>query len=379
MQQDYNQTMNLPATDFPMRANLPQREPAMLAAWEEAHLYEQLMEKNEGKPLYVLHDGPPYANGNIHLGTAMNKIIKDIIVRYHNIAGYKSPYVPGWDTHGLPIELKARAKAGVENAAKMSPIELRAICREFALGYVDDQRSQFKRLGILGEWDNPYLTLAPEFEAKQIEIFGEMAMKGYIYKGLKPVYWCPECQTALAEAEIEYAEDPCYSVFVKFQVKDDKGLFSAKGIDPSRVYFVIWTTTTWTLPANVAICLGPDFTYSVIACGDEYYVMADGLYEEAMKQAGKTDYRVVASFTGAQLERIVTQHPFLPDRQPLVIVGDHVTLESGTGCVHTAPGHGVEDFDVCKNYPELPVVVPVDSEGPHDGRGWPHLRRYDNG
>ncbi len=363
MQQDYNQTMNLPATDFPMRANLPQREPAMLAAWEEAHLYEQLMEKNEGKPLYVLHDGPPYANGNIHLGTAMNKIIKDIIVRYHNIAGYKSPYVPGWDTHGLPIELKARAKAGVENAAKMSPIELRAICREFALGYVDDQRSQFKRLGILGEWDNPYLTLAPEFEAKQIEIFGEMAMKGYIYKGLKPVYWCPECQTALAEAEIEYAEDPCYSVYVKFQVKDDKGLFSAKGIDPSRVYFVIWTTTTWTLPANVAICLGPDFTYSVIACGDEYYVMADGLYEEAMKQAGKTDYRVVASFTGAQLERIVTQHPFLPDRQPLVIVGDHVTLESGTGCVHTAPGHGVEDFDVCKNYPELPVVVPVDSEG----------------
>lgn len=232
MQQDYNQTMNLPATDFPMRANLPQREPAMLAAWEEAHLYEQLMEKNEGKPLYVLHDGPPYANGNIHLGTAMNKIIKDIIVRYHNIAGYKSPYVPGWDTHGLPIELKARAKAGVENAAKMSPIELRAICREFALGYVDDQRSQFKRLGILGEWDNPYLTLAPEFEAKQIEIFGEMAMKGYIYKGLKPVYWCPECQTALAEAEIEYAEDPCYSVYVKFQVKDDKGLFSAKGIDP---------------------------------------------------------------------------------------------------------------------------------------------------
>lgn len=362
-QQDYNKTLNLPATDFPMRAGLPKREPAMLAAWEEGHLYEKLMEKNEGKPLYVLHDGPPYANGNIHIGTAMNKIIKDIIVRYHNIAGFKSPYVPGWDTHGLPIELKARAKAGVENAAKMSPLELRAICKEFALSYVDDQRKQFKRLGILGEWDNPYLTLAPEFEARQIEIFGEMAMKGYIYKGLKPVYWCPECQTALAEAEIEYAEDPCYSVYVKFQVIDDKGLLTAKGIEPSSTYFVIWTTTTWTLPANVAICLGPEFTYQVLHCGDEYYIMAEGLADAAMQQAGKSDYEVVASFTGAQLERMVTQHPFLPERKPLIIVGDHVTLESGTGCVHTAPGHGVEDFDVCKKYPELPVVVPVDNEG----------------
>ncbi len=362
-QQDYNKTMNLPATDFPMRASLPQREPEMLARWEEARLYDKLMEKNEGKPLYVLHDGPPYANGNIHIGTAMNKIIKDIIVRYHNIAGYKSPYVPGWDTHGLPIELKARAKAGIENAAHMSPLELRAICREFALAYVDDQRRQFKRLGILGEWDNPYLTLAPEFEARQIEIFGEMAMKGYIYKGLKPVYWCPECQTALAEAEIEYAEDPCYSVYVKFQVVDDKGLFRAKGIDPSHTYFVIWTTTTWTLPANVAICLGPDFPYVVVRCGEENYVMAEGLYEAAMQQAGKTDYEVIATFTGAQLERMVTQHPFLSERRSLVIVGDHVTLESGTGCVHTAPGHGVEDFDICKNYPELPVVVPVDNKG----------------
>ena len=361
-QQDYNKTMNLPVTDFPMRASLPQREPAMLKAWQDAKLYEELMKKNEGKPLYVLHDGPPYANGNIHIGTAMNKIIKDIIVRYHNIAGFQSPYVPGWDTHGLPIELKARAKAGVENAAVMSPNELRAICREFALGYVNDQREQFKRLGILGEWDNPYLTLAPEFEARQIDVFGEMAMKGYIYKGLKPVYWCPECQTALAEAEIEYAEDPCYSVYVKFNVVDDKGLFSAAGIDISKTYFVIWTTTTWTLPANVAICLGPDFTYNVIRCGEEYYVMADGLYDAVMAQAGKTDYEVVASFTGAQLERMTVQHPFL-DRQSLVIVGDHVTLESGTGCVHTAPGHGVEDFEVCKKYPEIPIVVPVDNKG----------------
>lgn len=359
---DYNKTLNLPVTDFPMRAGLPKREPEMLEHWEQSRLYDKLMEKNEGKPLYVLHDGPPYANGDIHIGTAMNKIIKDIIVRYHNIGGYKSPYVPGFDTHGLPIELKARAKAGVENAAVMSPVELRAICKEFALSYLDGQRNQFKRLGVLGEWDHPYITLDPAFEARQIEVFGEMATKGYIYKGLKPVYWCPECQTALAEAEIEYAEDPCYSVYVKFPVSDDKGLFTAKGIDVANTYFVIWTTTTWTLPANVAICLGPDFTYHVIRCGNENYVMADGLYEIALADAKITDYEILASFKGSDLEYMKAHHPFL-DRESLVIVGDHVTLESGTGCVHTAPGHGVEDFVVCKNYPEIPIVVPVDNKG----------------
>ena len=362
MQQDYNKTLNLPVTEFPMRAGLPKREPDMLKAWEENRLYDKLMEKNEGKPLYILHDGPPYANGDIHLGTAMNKVIKDIIVRYHNIAGYKSPYVPGWDTHGLPIELKARAKAGVENAASMPPVELRAICRQFALEYLDGQRNQFKRLGVLGEWDHPYVTLDPAFEARQIEIFGEMATKGYIYKGLKPVYWCPECQTALAEAEIEYAEDPCYSVYVKFQVSEDKGLLTAKGIDPAKTYFVIWTTTTWTLPGNVAICLGPDFTYHVIRCGDENYIMAEGLFETALQEAGITDYEVIASFKGSELEYMKARHPFM-DRDSLIIVGDHVTLESGTGCVHTAPGHGVEDFEVCKNYPDVPVVVPVDNQG----------------
>ena len=361
-QQDYNKTLNLPQTEFPMRAGLPQREPEMLKAWETDRLYDRLMEKNEGKPLYVLHDGPPYANGDIHIGTALNKILKDFIVRYHNMAGYKSPYVPGWDTHGLPIELKARAKAGVASGAEISPVELRKICREFALSYVDGQREQFKRLGVLAEWDNPYLTLLPEFEAEQIKIFGEMALKGYIYKGLKPVYWCPECQTALAEAEIEYGEDPCFSVYVKFPVKDDKGLLTAKGIELKNTYFVIWTTTTWTLPGNVAICLGPDFTYNVIRCGDENYIMAEGLYEEAMAAGGKTDYEVIATFTGSELENMVAKHPFL-NRDSYIIVGDHVTLESGTGCVHTAPGHGVEDFDVCKKYPFIPVVVPVDSQG----------------
>ncbi len=361
-QQDYNQTLNLPQTEFPMRAGLPQREPVMLEQWEKDDLYAKIMEKNEGKPRYILHDGPPYANGDIHIGTALNKIIKDMIVRYHNMAGYQAPYVPGYDTHGLPIELKARAKAGVEKALTMSPVELRGICRDFALGYVHDQTEQFKRLGVLGDWENPYLTLKPDFEARQIEVFGEMATKGYIYKGLKPVYWCPECQTALAEAEIEYGEDPCYSVYVKFAVKDDRGVLSAAGVDVSKTYFVIWTTTTWTLPANLAICLGPTFTYQVVKVGEENYILAEGLVEETMKAANISEYEVLASFTGAELELMTAQHPFL-DRESLVIVGDHVTLESGTGCVHTAPGHGVDDFNICKNYKQIGICVPVDSEG----------------
>ena len=362
MPQDYNATLNLPKTEFPMRAGLPKSEPETLNRWEQEKIYEKLMEKNEGKPLFVLHDGPPYANGNIHLGTSLNKVLKDIIVRYKNMSGFKSPYVPGWDTHGLPTELKARAKAGVENSTTISELEIRKICREFALGYLDDQRNQFKRLGVIGEWDNPYITLLPEFEAKQIEIFAEMACKGYIYKGLKPVYWCPDCKTALAEAEIEYAEDPCHSIYVKFKVNDDQGKLKALGIEPEKCYFVIWTTTTWTLPGNVAICLGPDFDYSIIKCGDEYYIMAEALAADAMKEAGKEDYEVVGTMKGIEFEYMKAQHPFL-DRESLVIVGDHVTLESGTGCVHTAPGHGVEDYDVCKNYPEIPIVVPVDADG----------------
>ena len=362
MSQDYNSTLNLPKTDFPMRAGLPQSEPVTLEKWLSDKIYEKLMEKNEGKPLYVLHDGPPYANGNIHLGTALNKVLKDIIVRYKNMSGFKAPFVPGWDTHGLPTELKARAKAGVGNSTTISDVELRKICREFALSYLDDQRNQFKRLGCVGEWENPYITLTPDFEATQIEVFAEMACKGYIYKGLKPVYWCPECRTALAEAEIEYAEDPCHSIYVKFNVTDDLGKLSALGVDPAKCYFVIWTTTTWTLPANVAICVGPDFEYSIIKANDEYYVMATELYKSAFEAANITEYEVVATCKGSDLEYIKTAHPFI-DRTSLVIVGDHVTLESGTGCVHTAPGHGVEDFEVCKNYKELPIVVPVDADG----------------
>ena len=359
---DYNQTLNLPKTEFPMRAGLPKREPEFLARWEANNQYEELMKHNEGKPLFVLHDGPPYANGDIHIGHALNKTLKDFIVRYKNMTGFKSPYVPGWDTHGLPTELAARKKAGISAETNISDLELRKICRDTALGFVDVQRESFKRLGVIGEWDNPYITLKKEFEEEQIKVFATMANKGYIYKGLKPVYWCPDCNTALAEAEIEYAEDPCHSIYVKFNVTDDLGKLTAMGADLSKTYFVIWTTTTWTLPANVAICVGPDFEYSLIKSGDEYYVMATDLAASAMEAKGVTDYETLGVIKGSELEYMKTQHPFI-DRTSLVIVGDHVTLESGTGCVHTAPGHGIEDFVVCKNYPEIPIIVPVDAKG----------------
>ena len=362
MSVDYNSTMNLPKTDFPMRGNLPQKEPEMIKRWQDQKLYQKLMEKNEGLPLYVLHDGPPYANGDIHMGTALNKVLKDIIIKYKNMSGYKAPYIPGWDTHGLPIELKAMKKVGVENIN--SALDLRKVCKEFALHYVDVQRNEFIRLGSIGDYEHPYLTLQPKHEAEQIRIFGEMAKKDFIYKGLKPVYWCPECKTALAEAEIEYAEDPCNSIYVKFKVEDDEGKLAALNTELDKTYFVIWTTTTWTLPGNLAICLGPEYEYVAVHANGEYYIMAKELVESAMKAAKITEYTVSeASLKGKELEYIKYRHPFI-DRVSTIIVGDHVTLESGTGCVHTAPGHGVEDFEVCVNhYPEIPIIVPVDGDG----------------
>ena len=362
MSVDYNSTMNLPKTDFPMRGNLPQKEPEMIKRWQDQKLYQKLMEKNEGLPLYVLHDGPPYANGDIHMGTALNKVLKDIIIKYKNMSGYKAPYIPGWDTHGLPIELKAMKKVGVENIN--SALDLRKVCKEFALHYVDVQRNEFIRLGSIGDYEHPYLTLQPKHEAEQIRIFGEMAKKDFIYKGLKPVYWCPECKTALAEAEIEYAEDPCNSIYVKFKVEDDGGKLAAFNTELDKTYFVIWTTTTWTLPGNLAICLGPEYEYVAVHANGEYYIMAKELVESAMKAAKITEYTVSeTSLKGKELEYIKYRHPFI-DRVSPIIVGDHVTLESGTGCVHTAPGHGVEDFEVCVNhYPEIPIIVPVDGDG----------------
>lgn len=361
MSQDYNNTINLPKTDFPMRGNLPKREPEMLKKWENDRLYYKMIEKNQGKPKYILHDGPPYANGEIHLGTALNKTLKDFIIKYKNMSGFCAPYVPGWDTHGLPIELKAMKAIGVENGA-IPPVELRKHCRDFAMSHVKNQMNQFKRLGTLGDYDNPYLTLRHDYEARQIEVFGEMAKKGYMYKGLKPVYWCPDCNTALAEAEIEYSNDPCHSIYVKFNVTDDKGIFTGMGLDLSKIYFVIWTTTTWTIPGNLAVCLGPEYNYTLVHVGEEYYVMAEELVKTTMETARITEYTTEGLFTGAELEGMKTKHP-LYDRLSPIIVGDHVTLESGTGCVHTAPGYGVEDFEVCKKYDDIGILVCVDAKG----------------
>lgn len=360
---NYDSTLNLPKTDFPMRGSLPESEPKWLTYWGRENIYEKLGQKNADKPRYIVHNGPPYANGNIHMGHALNQILKDMVVRYKNMTGYSSPYVPGWDTHGLPTELKARAKAGVTGDSFIGDIELRNICKEFVLGYIDDQREQFKRLGILAEWENPYITLDKDYEATQIEVFAEMADKGHIYRGLKPVYWCPDCKTALAEAEIEYQNDKCYSVYVKFAITDDKGKLKKLGVDVKKAYFLIWTTTTWTLPGNVAVCVGPRYEYSVVKSRGEYYIVAKDLCDEVMETAEMSnDYEVVGTIRGSELEYMKVEHPFLK-RESLVIVGEHVTVESGTGCVHTAPGHGVEDFEVCRNYKEIEIVVPVDTNG----------------
>ena len=359
----YDSTLNLPKTLFEMRAGLPKKEPVMLKDWDDNDLYNQLMKHNEGKPQFILHDGPPYANGNIHMGTALNKIIKDIIIREKNMEGFQAPYVPGFDTHGLPIELKALSSVG-EKKKDISKLELRQICEKFATEHIDIMSDQFKRLGVIGDFEHPYLTLKPEFEARQIEIFGEMAKKGYIYKGLKPVYWCPDCRTALAEAEIEYGEDECDSIFVRFHVSQDpNGVLAKHGIPMEKTYFVIWTTTTWTLPANEAICLNGQFEYSFVKIGDEFHIMATDLVKSVMDACHITDYEVVGEpVSGAEFELMRYNHVYLP-KEGWVILGDHVTLESGSGCVHTAGGHGVDDFNVCQKYPQIPITVPVDDGG----------------
>ncbi len=365
---DYNKTVHLPKTDFPMRAGLPRREPELLNGEWARITYKKLMEKNDGKPRFVLHDGPPYANGNIHIGTAMNKILKDIIVKYKNMTGFCAPYVPGWDTHGLPIETAVLKDKSVKRE-EMSVAAFRDKCRQFATQYIGKMTGQFQRLGVLGEWDNPYITLLPEFEAKQIEVFGKMAEKGLIYKGMKSVYWCPHDQTALAEAEIDYQDDPCTTIFVKFPVKDDKGKLG-QYCDLSKLYFVIWTTTPWTIPGNTAISMNASFDYVLLqAPNGEVYIMAKDLAEGVCKQAG-IDFAactVLATLKGSDFELMVAKHPLL-DQDSVILNGDHVTLDAGTGCVHTAPGFGAEDFDVCKRYDDaglthIGVPVPVNAKG----------------
>ncbi|MCR5263361.1 MAG: isoleucine--tRNA ligase [Clostridiales bacterium] len=366
MASKYDGTLNLPKTSFPMRAGLPQREPNILKKWNDEDIYSLLMEKNADLPLFVLHDGPPYANGDIHIGTAMNKIIKDIIVRYKNMTGFKSPYVPGWDCHGLPTESAIIKKTKIDRH-KMSVAEFRDRCRDFAMDYINKQRTSFRRLGVIGDWEHPYITMLPEFEAAQIKVFGEMCKKGIIYRGFKNVYWCPEDETALAEAEIEYKDDPCTSIYVRFRVKDDKGKLS-RYAPLDKMYFVIWTTTTWTLPGNLAICLNADLDYALMKLADgNVYIVAKELADGFAKKAGIENYEIIAELKGSEFELMTAQHPFL-DRESVILNGEHVTLEAGTGCVHTAPGFGADDFAICKKYDDagitnIGVVVPVDEKG----------------
>ncbi|KIQ95820.1 Isoleucine--tRNA ligase [Anoxybacillus thermarum] len=351
---DYKDTLLMPKTDFPMRGNLPQREPQIQAKWEEMDIYRKVQERTKDRPLFVLHDGPPYANGDIHMGHALNKILKDFIVRYKSMSGYCAPYVPGWDTHGLPIETALTKNKGV-NRKEMSVAEFRKLCEQYAYEQIDRQREQFKRLGVRGDWDNPYITLTPEYEAQQIKVFGEMAKKGLIYKGLKPVYWSPSSESALAEAEIEYKDKRSPSIYVAFPVKDGKGVLDGDE------HIVIWTTTPWTIPANLGIAVHPELQYSVVEADGRKYVVASELLSSVQKEIGWEHVTVLKTVKGSELEYVVAKHPFY-DRDSLVICGEHVTTDAGTGCVHTAPGHGEDDFIVGQKY-GLGVLCPVDERG----------------
>ena len=347
------ETLHLGRTGFPMRGNLPNREGEWQKEWDEKDLYGQRQKLNEGKPSFVLHDGPPYANGNIHLGHSLNKISKDIIIRSKSMSGFRAPYVPGWDTHGLPIE-QVLAKQGVKRK-EMDIVEYRKLCHDYALSQVDKQRADFKRLGVSGDWEHPYVTLTPDYEAAQISVFGKMAEKGYIYKGLKPIYWSPSSESSLAEAEIEYHDVKSPSIYVAFKVVDGKDLLDT---DTS---FIIWTTTPWTLPANLGISANPDFDYVQIKADGRKFVVAKDLLETVSKEIGWENVEVLQEFKGEVLDLMTAQHPFY-DRTSLLMLGDHVTLDAGTGLVHTAPGHGEEDYIVGKKY-GLDVLSPLDSRG----------------
>ncbi|HET7628771.1 MAG TPA: isoleucine--tRNA ligase [Bacillales bacterium] len=350
---DYKKTLLMPKTDFPMRGNLPNKEPEMQARWEKEQLYEKELQRTKERPMFILHDGPPYANGDIHIGHAENKILKDIIVRFKSMSGYHAPYVPGWDTHGLPIEQQL-AKKGVDRKS-LSVAEFRKMCAEYAIEQIDRQRTQFKRLGVRGDWENPYVTLTNDYEAEQIKVFGEMAKKGYIYKDKKSIYWSPSSESALAEAEIEYKDVRSPSIYVAFDVVDGNGVLDG---DES---IIIWTTTPWTIPANVAISVHPDFEYSVVAVAGKKYVVASELLEPLQTMFEWENATVEKTVKGKELEFVTTKHP-LYDRESLVILGEHVTLDAGTGAVHTAPGHGADDFIVGKKY-NLEVLCPVDEKG----------------
>jgi isoleucyl-tRNA synthetase len=365
---EYKKTLNLPKTDFPIRAKLKAVEEEFLSNWEKEGIYHKIQEKNKGKTKYILHDGPPYPNGDIHLGHALNKTLKDIVVKYKSMAGFSAPYVPGWDCHGLPIETQLIKEIG-DKRKDMDIPEFRKHCKDYALKYVDLQRTEFKRLGIFGEWDKPYLTIGPSYEGKVIELFGILAEKGYIYRGLKPIHWCPKCETALAEAEIEYEDERSPSIYVKFEIRNPKSEVNSKIKNPKLPFdlkwnFVIWTTTPWTLPANVAIAAHPDYEYVFLRSGNEIYVVAEGLLEDFVKRLELKEHKIVDKTKGKLLEGIIARHPFV-EREVMLVLDKYVTLEQGTGLVHIAPGHGEEDYKVGLNY-KLPIVMPVNAKGHFD-------------
>ena len=358
---DYKNTIITPKTDFPMKAGLPAREPGMLEHWQNLDLYNEMLKKNQDLPRFVLHDGPPFSNGYIHMGHALNKTLKDFIVRSHAMMGYYTPYVPGWDNHGLPIERAIETSKKKLNK-DMSVPEFRKACADFAEDFIQKQMGGFKRLGVVGDWEHPYRTMDKHFEAQEVKIFGRMFDKGYIYKGLKPVTWCPYCVTAVAEADIEYKDDPCTTVYVKFPMKDDLGKLSQ--FDLSKTYFVIWTTTIWTLPGNLAICLHPRDSYVLVkADNGETYIMAEALMDKVMHIGGFENYEVLASYPGSFFENMLAQHPFM-DKTSRLVNAEYVTMDSGTGCVHTAPGFGADDYQTCMRY-GMELVVPVDDYGRH--------------
>ena len=359
---DYNPTLNLPKTDFAMKADLPKREPLFLDKWQKEGLYSKILKARAGKKKYVLHDGPPYSNGDIHIGHALNKILKDIIVKYQTMKGHLCYYVPGWDCHGLPVEHALFKELGIKHKADINQADFRKKAFDYAMRYVNIQREQFKRLGVLGDWDNPYLTIDKGYEADIIRSFGKLAEKGYIYKGLKPVNWCYVCETALAEAEVEYEDYTSPSVYVKFKmVRSPKNLSSEANSD---TYFVIWTTTPWTLMANVAIAVHPNHEYAFVKARNETWVMMKELAPQAMEKFGIKDYEIVKTVSGSQLEGIICKHPFI-DRESKVVLAEYVSNLEGTGCVHTAPGHGQEDYIMALKY-KLPIIMPVDTKGRFD-------------
>ena len=357
---NYKDTLNLPKTEFPMKANLPEREPKQLSRWDADRIYHRIIEARASAPRYVLHDGPPYANGHLHLGTILNKILKDVVVKFKSMTGHRCEFVPGWDCHGLPIELEVDRKLGPKKR-EMAPAEIRKACREHAAKFVDIQRDEFKRLGVFARWEKPYVTMSYDYEASIAREFGKFVGNGSLYKGKKPIYWCASCRTALAEAEVEYAGHSSPSIYVKFRLQDDAPLRKEWKLGGEPIFLVIWTTTPWTIPANLAIALNPDLPYVAAKVDDEIWILAEGLLDGVMEAVGKRYSTIVGKPDAKSLEHKRCRHPLI-ERDSLVILGEHVTLEAGTGAVHTAPGHGQEDYDVGMRY-GLEVLAPVDDAG----------------